>query len=430
MKRMRNTVSAFLLPLFFLAVIPAGAEEAAPAPAAAPDSLRTAALAGDAESQLKLASEFFFGTEARPRNPVLAVYWFRRAAEQGSAEAAYNLGVCCEKGWGVEHVSAILAYRNYDAAAAKGLPEAKLRKALLLAAGIPDEALEKGKLPGVPADRPESLRLLRELAEVRYVPAERELGRMILRDPLLRRGSGAEARASLIRAADAGDIDSLLLLAECYDDGVGGSGDAGKAVECYERAAKLGSAEGKVLLAAACEYGHGVKPDPQRAFRLVREAAESGSPRALTRLGDYHLNGDFVEQSASKALALYRRAFDAGYLSAAVKLGRCAELGLSGEPDPVRAAELYGIAARAGDPDGEYAFGLCHLNGIGMEKDAAGAVFWFKTATAGGQLDAVRELGICYLTGIGVEKDETEGSRLLEAAAASGDARAMMLINH
>jgi len=426
MKRMRNTVSALLLPLFFLAVVPAGAGEAD----SAPDPLRNAAVAGDAAAQLKLASEFFFGAESRPRNPVLAVYWFRKAAEQGSAEAAYNLGVCYEKGWGVEHASAVLAYRSYETAAAKGLPEAKLRKALLLAAGIPDEALEKGKLPGIPVDRAESLRLLRELVKAGYLPAERELGRMILLDPLLRRGNGAEARVSLLRAADAGDIDSLLLLAECYDDGIGGSGDAAKAVECYERAAKLGSADAKVLLAAAYEFGLGVKPDPKRAFDLVREAADSGNLRAMTRLGDYYLNGDFVVQSSSEALALYRRAFDAGYLSAAVKLGRCAELGLAGQPDPVRAAELYGIAARAGDPEGQYAFGRCHLKGIGMDKDTAGAVFWFKTATAAGQLDAVRELGICYLTGTGVEKDEAEGGRLLEAAAGAGDSQAMMLINN
>lgn len=423
---MRNTVSALLLPLFFVAAVAAGAEEAG----SAPDPLRCAAETGDAESQLKLASEFFFGAEARPRNPVLAVYWFRKAAEQGNGEAAYNLGVCHEKGWGVEHASAVRAYRNYEAAAAKGVPEAKLRKALLLAVGIPDEALEKGKLPGVPADRAESLRLLRELAKTGFLPAERELGRMILRDSLLRRENGAEARSSLTRAADAGDIDSLLLLAECHNDGVGGSGDAAKAAECFERAAKLGSAEAKVLLAAAYEFGLGVKADPRRAFDLVCEAAASGNFRALTRLGDYYLNGDFVAQSAPEALALYRRAFDAGHLAAAVRLGRCAELGLSGEPDLVRAAELYGIAARAGDPEGQYAFGRCHLKGIGMDQDTAGAVFWFKTATAAGQLDAVRELGICYLTGTGVEKDEAEGGRLIEAAAAAGDSRSMMLINN
>ena len=422
--KMRSHWLYALVPLFFLAVFPAAAEQEKD------DPLRNAALSGDTAAQLKLASEFFFGTDARPRNPVLAVYWYRRAAELGSAEGAYNLGVCYEKGWGVEHPSLVRAGRCFDEAAKGGLPEARLRKALLRISGIPDDAEEKETLPGTPADPAGALRLLRDLAGTGYLPADRELGRMILRDAALRQSCGTEARQSLTRAADSGDVESLLMLAACYEDGVGGAGDAKEAVACYERAVKLGSAEAKVPLAAAYEYGLGVAPDPVRAFRLVREAAEAGSARAQVRLGDYYLNGDQVAQSISEALALYRKAFDAGYLSAAVKLGRCAELGIGSDPEPVRAAELYGIAARAGDADGQYAFGRCHLKGIGMEPDAAGAVFWFKTATAVGQLDAVRELGICYLTGTGVEKDEAEGSRLIEAAAASGDPEALVILSN
>lgn len=427
MKRIRVPLSGMLLlPLFFLAVFPVKANEAAQQP----DPLRSAALSGDAGAQLKLASEFFFGTETRPLNPVLAVYWFRKAAEQGDAEGLYNLGICLEKGWGVEQPSPVQAYAHFNAAAAKGLPEAKLRKALLLATGIPEEKREKDTLPGIPADRAESLRLLRELAAARYLPAERELARMLLNDLSRRHENGAEARKLLARAAETGDVESLLLLAACLRDGIGGPGDNAKAVEYYEQAVRQGNAAAKVELAAALEQGTGVKADPQRAVALLREAAESGDGRAQIRLGDSYLYGTLVKQSVAEAMNLYRRAFDSGYLSAAVKLGRCAELGLDGAPDPTRAAELYGIAARAGDPDGQYAFARCHKEGIGMEKDAAGAVFWFKTATAAGQIEAVRELAICYLTGVGVEQDEVEGGRLLEAAAAAGDVKALMLINN
>ena len=428
---MRTLFSVFLAPLFFLALIPAGTAADKETEMAAPqaDALRAAAISGDAGAQLKLATEFFFGTRTRPRNPVLAVYWFRRAADQGNAEATYNLGVCYEKGWGVEQPSLVRASRNYDAAAAKGLPEAKLRKALLLARGIPNEPQEKGMLPGTPADRPQALKLLRGLVQTNFLPADRELGRMILTDSVLRRKNGAEAKKLLTRAAEAGDMESLLMLAQCYEDGIGGMSDDAKAAECYRKAAERGSAEAKVLLGADYEFGRGVKPDPKRAYDLVCEAAKAGNPRALTRLGDYYLNGDIVKPSVFEARKLYERAYKAGYIPAAVKLGRCAELGLCGKPEPERAAELYAIAARAGDPDGQFAFGRCHLKGIGMEKDATGAVFWFKTATAGGQIEAVRELGICYLTGTGVKKDEAEGARLLDAAAASGDTQAILLLN-
>ena len=63
------------------------------------DKLHDAARRGDAASQLKLADEFFFG-RGRPGNPALAVYWYRKAAEQGNPGAQYNLGACFEFGWG------------------------------------------------------------------------------------------------------------------------------------------------------------------------------------------------------------------------------------------------------------------------------------------------------------------------------------------
>ena len=425
MRRRSHWLPALVVPLFFCILLPA-AEEEKPLS----DPLRQEALAGKVDSQLKLASEFFFGTEARPRNPVLAVYWYRKAAEQGSGEGAYNLGVCCEKGWGVDRPSLIRAFEWFDQAAKAGVPEAKLRLSLLLAAGVPDEHLEKEVLKGIPANRAAAFRMLRELAQTGYLPAAREFGRLVLANRADREATGAEARKLLEKGAESDDVDSLLLLAVCYRDAIGGSGDQAKAVACWERAAKLGSSEAKVPLAFAYEYGFGVKSDPVHAFSLVKEAATAGEPRALLRLGDYYLNGDMVDTSLAEALALYRKSYDSGYLPAATRLGRCAELGLGMTADPVRAAELYGIAARAGDPDAQYAFGRCHLKGIGMEPDPAGAVFWFKTATAAGQLDALRELGICLLTGNGVEKDTAEGSRLLEAAAAAGDAESLVFLNN
>lgn len=150
----------------------------------------------------------------------------------------------------------------FDEACEGRAPEARLRKALLMISGIPDEAEEKETLPGTPADPAGALRLLRDLAGTGYLPADRELGRMILRDAALRQSCGTEARQSLTRAADSGDVESLLMLAACYEDGVGGAGDAKEAVACYERVVKLGSAEAKVPLAAAYEYGLGVAPDP------------------------------------------------------------------------------------------------------------------------------------------------------------------------
>ena len=82
--KMKRFCLTTLFLLFFLGAY--AAEEKA-------DPLREKAQQGDVEAQLKLGDEFFFGRN-RPRNPTVAAYWFRQAAEQGSAAGLYNLGVC------------------------------------------------------------------------------------------------------------------------------------------------------------------------------------------------------------------------------------------------------------------------------------------------------------------------------------------------
>ena len=55
-----------------------------------------------------------------------AVKWYRKAAEQGYAEAQYELGNCYEKGWSVaqDYQEAVKWYRK---AAEKGHAKAKAR---------------------------------------------------------------------------------------------------------------------------------------------------------------------------------------------------------------------------------------------------------------------------------------------------------------
>ncbi|MBP5532196.1 MAG: sel1 repeat family protein, partial [Lentisphaeria bacterium] len=93
-RRVFFAAALFALPLF------AAAAEPTPEGVVA-DELRAKALAGDADAQLLLADEYLFGKK-RPGNPVLAAYWYRKAAERGSAAAKYYLGCCYEHGWGVE----------------------------------------------------------------------------------------------------------------------------------------------------------------------------------------------------------------------------------------------------------------------------------------------------------------------------------------
>lgn len=55
------------------------------------------AKAGEAEAQLVLGMCYYLAKDYKQ-----AVYWYKKAAEQGFAKSQYNLGLCYEKGIGVK----------------------------------------------------------------------------------------------------------------------------------------------------------------------------------------------------------------------------------------------------------------------------------------------------------------------------------------
>lgn len=56
---------------------------------------------GDANAQYNLGQCYSNGSGVT-KNYKQAAYWWRKAAEQGDAQAQHNLGVCYEHGYGVK----------------------------------------------------------------------------------------------------------------------------------------------------------------------------------------------------------------------------------------------------------------------------------------------------------------------------------------
>src|SRR6476620_6546839 len=85
--------------------------------------VKAKAEAGDADSQVELGLRYLDGKDV-PKNPVEAVKWFRKAAEQNLAKAQFNLAVGYYNGEGVakDPVEAVKWYRK---AAEQNLAEAQ-----------------------------------------------------------------------------------------------------------------------------------------------------------------------------------------------------------------------------------------------------------------------------------------------------------------
>ncbi|MCB1726058.1 MAG: sel1 repeat family protein [Gammaproteobacteria bacterium] len=138
--------------LVFGAAMLISAAIAAAAPPNAGADLARQAHQGDAWAQLNLGAAFDHGIAGQPIDPVQAVYWYRRAAEAGIAEAQFNLAHCLATGTGTPRDDAA-ALRWMLRAATQGLVDAQFLAGAMLAEGV-----------GAAADRTAALLWLRRAA--------------------------------------------------------------------------------------------------------------------------------------------------------------------------------------------------------------------------------------------------------------------------
>lgn len=181
----------------------APAADVAPAPAAetqAPEaeSLRKAAVKGDANAQFSIGEGYLEGRDSEQPLPVSerlskAARWFRRAAENGHAPSEYRLATLYEMG------------------------------------------------QGAPKDVGEAMRWYERAAEKGHVKAMHNLAVL----SIIGSGKSADYLASakwFAKAAESGLRDSQYNLAILYERGFGVEKDAAKAYQWYTLAAKAGDA--------------------------------------------------------------------------------------------------------------------------------------------------------------------------------------------
>ena len=226
--------------------------------------LRAVAERGDAQSQFELGCAFFSGSLGVAKDEAEAVKWFRKAAEQGSADAQCNLGFCYAKG------------------------------------------------DGVAKDEAEAVKWFRKAAEQGDAQAQCNLGAAYYS------GQGVakdveEAGKWTRKAAEQGNSLAQLKLGLGYEDGVGVAKDYGEAVKWYRKAAEQGSAVAQFGLGFRYDRGEGVAQDAAEAVRWYRRAAEQGFMNAQFMLGLCYEQGDGVAKDYVEAYKWLLLAAGQGY---------------------------------------------------------------------------------------------------------------------
>ena len=398
------------------------------------------------EEQKALADLFARGKACREKDAAQALALFRKAAEQGYAEAQYELGRIA-----IEGVGAWPSLENVVEWARKS-DEAVFWFGKAVEQGHAGAQYELGKLyaegVGVTRNGAQAVELFRQSAEQGYAEAQRMLGEMhitgkyVARDTAqaldwFRRAAGqgdvtagyklgimymegygvpqdtAQALALFRKAAEQGHAGAQCDLGVMYAEGEGVPRDAAQAVEWFRKAAEQGNAAAQFNLGSQYAEGEGVPRDTAQAVALFRKAAEQGSAAAQNRLGIMYCNGDGVAKDMREAARWFRKAAEQGHKNALAAM-RQEEIRTASEEvaradkeaDKRLRLEKLMQSARDGDVDAQMQLGRAYLYGSDdLPKDGDQALVWYRKAAEQGNVEAWRLLAQMYHEGDGIPRD-------------------------
>ena len=328
------------------------------------------ALKHNAEAQNEVALAYRNG-DGVAKDPIQAVYWFKKSALQGYAKAQNVLAICYENGEGTNKNMAQAIYW-YKKSAEQGYANAQYNLAI---------CYEKGE--GTNKNMTQAIYWYKKAAEQGFAKAQFEVGL-------------------------------------CYDRGKGVEQDYKKAFDWFLKAANQNHDVGMFNIGVYYANGYGVEKDVTKAVMWYRKAAEQNYADAQNNLGFCYENGHGMEKDLYQAVYWYKKAAEQGFAMAQSNLAYCYEKGNGVEKDMFEAVKWYKKAAEQNDARAENALGIAYYNGSGVEKNLDTAFFWFKRAAEHGEMYGQNNLGECYRDGEGTTKDLDLASYWFRKSMAQG----------
>ncbi len=336
--------------------------------------LQKKAEQGDAEAQWQLGDCFRLGTGIE-KDDKQAVKWYRKAAEQSNAEGQWNIGCCYLYG------------------------------------------------VGVVTDEKQAVEWLRKAAEQNNAEGQYHLG------CCYSYGAGVEkddkqAVSWYRKAAEQNNAAGQWNIGDCYQYGWGIEKDEKQAAEWFRKAAEQNNAEGQYRLGRCYSYGSGVEKDDKQALIWFRKSAEKNCAEGQRWLGCCYLAGAGVEKDEKQAVIWFRKSAEQNCAAGQARLGYCYFNGQGVEKDEKQAAEWYRKAAEQNDAVGQWNLGWCCENGLGVEKDAKQAIELYRKAAEQNDANACFMLGKCFWEGVLAEKNSAEALKWFSKAAELGSEKA------
>ena len=211
-------------------------------------------------------------------------------------------------------------------------------------------------------------------------------------------------------AAEAGNADAMLGVANAYRFGEGVECDLQEAAVWYDKAANAGNAAGMIGLAELYRDGKGVERDAELSYRWYCTAADRGDSDAMIAIGDLYAGGLYGADSRenpdiASARAWYEKAAASGNGRAYRMLGRTydadMEVAAGENPDPEKAMSYYMQAVEMGDAGAWNDIGDAYESGntLSGAVDINEAKECYERASTVGDAEGMSNLADLYLLG-------------------------------
>ncbi len=368
---------------------------------------------------------------------VEAAQWFRKAAEQGHAQAQYHLGHMYDSGKGVteDNQQAIQWYRK---AVEQGLAQAQLQLGGMYQRGV-----------GVSRDEQEALKWYRKAAEQGYAPAQDLLG-MIYQLGVGVTQDDQQAVNWYRQAAEQGHAKAQYHLGQSYYNGKGVTKDEPEAIKWLSKAAAQGQPDAQehalavhfVAIAPSDNRGDGgTRPNPSQMAdkdevsqadepkEVVHKVPEPASqptqvPTVLsTKPDDEETNTDKPQKTV---LQSRQEAAEQGDAQAQFNLGVMYDRGTGVTKDEQQALKWIRKAAEQEQAQAQDHLGMMYYKSVTLDDQEA--VKWFRKAAEQGLAQAQLHLGMMYQLGEGITEDDQQAVKWFRKAAEQGDVSAQKLL--
>ena len=238
--------------------------------------------------------------------------------------------------------------------------------------------------------------------------------------------SGAKRVMLLQKAADAGSLEAMYDLADCYWDGEGVEKNVPLSIKWMTKAADAGYVKAQTALGATYFQGmEGLDQNYALSEKYLLMAANKDNTDAQAYIAYLYI----AMEDYSKAMVWARKAAQMEHPQACFALGRIYDEGLGVEVNHKEGLKWYEKAANGGDADAQNIVGNIYSAGELVAQDDKKAFKYYQMAAVQGHLWGMYNLSGCYVGGQGTDLDLLKAGEWLRKAAEGGLQEAIDTLN-